>query len=74
MEKIIRVILCLLMLSFIPIAIAEEDGEVMEPESNNEAPETPTSQPRNNSAKPIKEFIPSEEISVDRPVAFPVDI
>ena len=42
-----------------------------------EADETPVEKEQNSEVrddKKLEEFVPSEEISIDKPVAFPVDI
>lgn len=73
MNKPYLFIFSLLILVFTQTVIAE-DGKVMEPEETKETQKAPPPQPRNNSPKPLEEFVPSEEISIDRPVTFPVDI
>ena len=72
---IISFILVCAMLKF---AVHAEDEMEVNPEDTNANQETQTtnSPPNSNNqeARALEEFIPSEEISVDRPVAFPTDI
>ena len=48
------------------------------PEENMETSESETKEEKQDneskSEKKLQEFIPSEEVSIDKPVAFPVDI
>jgi len=59
---------------FSRIAHAETTTEESEKEkqSTSQIEKESTKKPKKN--KGLKEFTPSEEISIDKPVAFPVDI
>ena len=62
----------LILLGFITaysLVFAEEDMEKTETTTKEEKQ---SSEPKNNNS--IEEFVPSEEVSIDKPVAFPVDI
>ena len=76
MDKKYKVIFYLYILLGMQTVIAEEseDGKVMQPETTSEAQQPAPTQPRNDNSKPLEEFVPSEEISADRSVTFPVDI
>ena len=56
-------------------AYTESEMEAAKQE-NQAADSTKKETPKKSVAnkKPLKEFTPSEEISIDKPVAFPVDI
>ena len=57
------------------IVLAESESESEEPaQQATEQNKQSTSGKTNANKKPLKEFVPSEEISIDKPVAFPVDI
>lgn len=59
------------------IAYAEDEMEKPTTESSASEPTQPaatSSDPPREKVKPLEEFVPSEEVSVDRPVAFPTDI
>lgn len=51
-------------------AVASEQEKQTSESKNNQ--EKSTAESKNE--KKIQEFIPSEEVSIDKPVAFPVDI
>lgn len=55
------------------IAHTESDMEAKQ-EEKQPAEQTKPAQKSVADKKPLKEFTPSEEISIDKPVAFPVDI
>ena len=55
------------------IAHTESDMETKEADKQP-AGQTKPAQKSAPDKKPLKEFTPSEEISIDKPVAFPVDI
>ena len=63
----------LLCFSDVPFA-AEEDPakKQLENEKNTKKPKATTG--KRGQIKTLKEFIPSEEVSADKPVAFPNDI
>ena len=70
MKKTLLPILMLLsVVTVYGLVFAEEEMEKSETTSEEEK--------QNNESKsnnPIEEFVPSEEVSIDKPVAFPVDI
>lgn len=57
------------------VAYTESEMEAAKQE-NQAADSTKKEAPKKSATnkKPLKEFTPSEEISIDNPVAFPVDI
>ena len=71
-----RIIYIIILLVF-SMRVFAEDGEVMEPEQQEESGQSSSSQ-QNPSAQrdapALEEFVPSEEVSIDRPVALPTDI
>ena len=71
----IHVIAMLGVLGFVTLAQADDEVEKAQKENQSEISknEKPTKQAVKKN-KSLKEFEPSEEISIDKPVAFPVDI
>ena len=68
-------ILTCAILSFVGHAEDEMEVAPEDADANQEKPTTKSQTNTNNQeARTLEEFIPSEEISVDRPVAFPTDI
>jgi hypothetical protein len=63
----------LLLISALVAYADDQEGNKEKPAETKSTPSTPA-EPKKNNNNPLKEFVPSEEISVDRPVAFPVDI
>lgn len=72
MKKIFAVTFILLLL--MPMAQSEDGDANKKMPAETKSKQSSPAQSKKNNAKPLKEFVPSEEISVDRPVAFPVDI
>lgn len=64
---------CFIVMSTLHSGWAEEDASQNKQESTSSS-STESKQTSSPTTKPLKEFTPSEEISVDKPVAFPVDI
>lgn len=56
------------------LAYADDDDASKEKSAETKSTQAMPAKPAKKNANPLKEFVPSEEISVDRPVAFPVDI
>lgn len=56
------------------LAHADDDDASKEKSAETKSTQTAPAKPAKKNVKPLKEFVPSEEISVDRAVAFPVDI
>ncbi len=73
MKKIIAAVYISLML--MSASYAEEKKQQTETEASNKE-ETTNSQKANkrNQVDTLEEFVPSEEVSADKPVAFPADI
>ena len=77
---IARYLFVLLTLLCLPIAnlAAEENGQenttTKEQKSNNSKSNSKIGVSKRKQVKTLEEFIPSEEVSADKPVAFPNDI
>ena len=56
------------------VAYTESDTETTQQEKQAADSTKKQVQKKSTVSKPLKEFTPSEEISIDKPVAFPVDI
>lgn len=72
MKKLFTTALLLLIaVSVYALVLAEEQA----PAAQTKPPTAPTAQEDQAEAETrLEEFVPSEEVSIDKPVAFPVDI
>ncbi|MEJ2114759.1 MAG: hypothetical protein P8X88_01590 [Gammaproteobacteria bacterium] len=72
---ILRHLLLLLVLSYFSIAVfAEEDQPKNQTEKEQKSISPRATVSKRDQIKTLEEFIPSEEVSADKPVAFPNDI
>ena len=67
MKKIFLIAL-ILSIVFHMVSLADEEME------NNEAATEKQQESEVKDEETLEEFVPSEEVSIDKPVAFPVDI
>ena len=75
MKHWVNLIISLFLIACMGATRAEPETDTAEPAQ--QSVEKDQQQPVQKSPagrKPLKEFIPSEELSIDKPVAFPVDI
>jgi len=63
---------CMLASGMVRAQPAEDTGEGMRPQPQQRTP--PATQPAQSAGKPAASFTPSERISADSAVSFPVDI
>lgn len=73
-SKLIAVALVLTISLYSSIVHAENKKEGLEKENQQAGKVGRESVKKSKRNETLKEFIPSEEISIDKPVAFPVDI
>jgi len=71
--RILFILLATLWLS-INVFAAEDSEQKSAPKNAQETTTPKTSAGKRARVKTLKEFIPSEEVSADKPVAFPSDI
>ena len=74
-KKLTKIVVFIISMIWLCLVLAEPESETVE--SSEKAAEQSKQQTPDKTAtnkKPLKEFVPSEEISIDKPVAFPVDI
>lgn len=67
----------ILISALIATSVAYSESEMEAAKQENQAADSTKKEVSKKSTakkKPLKEFTPSEEISIDKPVAFPVDI
>lgn len=74
MRNKLTIVVILIMLLSWSVVHAEKDMEKVQKENQNVNQAEKKSAKKSKNNKVLKEFTPSEEISIDKPVAFPVDI
>lgn len=74
-KSLIKFIIFIFSIIWLCVVLAESESETAESsEQITEQSKQQSSDKNTANKKPLKEFVPSEEISIDKPVAFPVDI
>ena len=74
-KNLIKLVIVIFSIAWLCLVSAESETETANPdEQTAEQNKQSTSDKTTVNKKPLQEFVPSEEISIDKPVAFPVDI
>ena len=74
-KSLIKLVILMFSIVWVCVVLAEPKPETAESaEQTTEQSKQQASDKTTANKKPLKEFVPSEEISIDKPVAFPVDI
>lgn len=73
-RNIIKSAVFILLAVWLCVVLAEPESETADSAEQTEQSKQQSSDKTTADKKPLKEFVPSEEISIDKPVAFPVDI
>jgi len=71
---ILFALLCLPIVNFAADESGKENEAVIEQKTNSSKSTNKASVNKRGQVKTLEEFIPSEEVSADKPVAFPNDI